>query len=119
MGQVASGAAARAYMLTAGNGPGKNEVSRHGSRRFSGALGTTMTNNIGSMSARDGGDDSGGTEPRNAVPTCQLARACTPARRHHHTHTYADQHIILHQQRVCAAGKADFSARQSRWAPPR
>lgn len=30
MGQVASGAAARAYMLSARNGPGKNEVSRHG-----------------------------------------------------------------------------------------
>lgn len=122
MGQVASGAAARAYMLTAGNGPGKNEVSRHGGRRFSGALGTTaMTNNIGSMSARDGCDDSdGGTGPRNAVPTCQLARACTPARRCRRTHTYAGRPVYgVTRARACVRPEKPTLARANRAGRPR
>lgn len=64
-----------------------------------------------------------GTGPRNAVPTCRLARACTPARDHRHTHTHARAHkrVILHRRaRACAAGKADLSARQptADWGRP-
>lgn len=105
--------------VSAGNGPGKNEVSRHGGGRalFSGALGTT-TNKAGSMCARsnrrgagsgqvvDGYTMGKGTRyPRAGIPSACTTTLHHQRRQHTYWHKLYDDGS---RPRTCMYEKANF-----------